>query len=420
MKRATGDFSDKTQFDYLYDALAQKYPGIKNCDGKNTMFQFVTTPIAADWSITNMASAYDLVNSVPANLDGFYVNGASHVDDSVKTLYNFVKPNTGEDIPQYREYLKQYNAIMANIGSLREQARGVYMIWAKQNTDQSSGVTPTFNTWLASDDGYEWNARINIQKTNAANIQAVMNNIIASMLDPQLTEAKSAFNTDTMDVSYPGASAAITVPRVSIDGDLAGDVNRWVSQTTPDFDVRINAQQTITSPWKTTYDTKVTQQCWKTKVDVKVNTSRIINDMSYELRVTAIGLESYPITRGTWYSGSYVNTGVPLIDGGDVSSYTFFSDTGSLHLIPTNILVMYKPEITLTISKDTYTEQLGTYADLDIDWMDVFGFRLDVGVNGKLAPVENGDGTMTITFSSPENAAPQIVGITSQVLYLSD
>jgi hypothetical protein len=265
-------FEEQSHFDYLYDALAQRYPGIRNADGRHSLFQFVTTPIAADWNANDLSSAHHLVNSVPANLDGFYVKGESF--------------------------------------------------------DET---------------------------------------------------AKNTFNSD------------------SISGDLEGDLLRWKSQTTPEFDVRINENQRITAPWITTNDTEVRGQCWKTGVSVNVNTGRILRDPNYELRLSAIGLESYRINRDHQFDDSYARP--------------------DMHLILTDILVMYKPQISLTMSVDTYREQLGYYGDTEIGWIEIFGFRLEVGRDGRLSPVHNYDGTITLTFASPEDAVPQIAGVTSQVLY---
>jgi hypothetical protein len=271
MIRSNRGFEEKSHYDYLYDAFAQKFPGIRNSDGRHSLFQFITTPIAADWNTNNLSSAHHIVNSVPANLNGFYVKGKSF--------------------------------------------------------DET---------------------------------------------------ASNALNS------------------VSIGGDLEEDLLRWKSQTTPEFDVRINENQRITAPWRTTNDTKLTTQCWKTSVGVKVNTARIINDVSYELRLSAIGLESYCINRDRQF------------DDFDVSP--------DMHLIPTDILVMYKPQISLTMSVDTYREQLEYYGDAEIGWIEIFGFRLVVGRNGRLAPTQNFGGTIILTFTSPEDAVPQIVGVTSRVL----
>jgi hypothetical protein len=266
------EFGERTQFDYLYDAFAQRFPSIRIADGRHSLFQFVTTPIAADWNANDLSSTHHIVNSVPANLDGFYVKGKSF--------------------------------------------------------DET---------------------------------------------------AKNTFNSD------------------SISGDLEGDLLRWKSQTTLEFDVRINENQRITAPWETPNDTIIPIQCWKTNVGVNVNTGRILRDPNYELRLSAIGLESYRINRDRQFDDSDVNP--------------------DMHLIPTEILVMYKPQISLTMSIDTYREQLGAYADTEFGWIEIFGFRLEVGYDGRFSATQNYDGTITLTFTSPENAAPQIVGVTSRVLY---
>ncbi|MDF2986045.1 MAG: hypothetical protein K0R50_1555 [Eubacterium sp.] len=76
---------------------------------------------------------------------------------------------------------------------------------------------------------------------------------------------------------------------------------------------------------------------------------------------------------------------------------------------------MYKPTITLTVSTQTYKQQFVANANLDIDWIELIGFRFKFNGLASLQPVDNGDNTVTLTFRSPDNAVPQILGVTSKV-----
>lgn len=145
-------------------------------------------------------------------------------------------------------------------------------------------------------------------------------------------------------------------------GYLAGDFSRWMSykEGENDFSVDINASKKIVHPWKTTYETKVTQKCFSTSVEVNVDTSRIISDIHYNLKYKAVGLNSYNIERGKWYRSAYVDPSVQFYPAAGVNTYriergrwfdsgfvntsvrlmesdmreTFFGKNGSLHPNP--------------------------------------------------------------------------------------
>jgi len=414
------NFSDKTQFDYLYDALAQKYPGIKNTDGRNTMFQFVTTPTSADWANGNDARAYNMANAVSKNLDGFYVHGDA-LDTSYIHLIQTVKPKSGDDNPRYREVCRIIGALQEEMTSIRNNAISDYNVWKANNSSATTGISDlTFNEWLLDDfGGSSWQMKIDQQKFKI-NDYIKEQKAILSTMDRALTDALDRIDDakmDKMTISLNGQNAT-TVPKLTVGGDLAADKARWLQ--TPkgqyEFDVSINAAETITSPWKTLYDTKVDKSCFKLSIKTEVNTSRIIMDKSYNLNFRAVGINSYDVTRGKWYSPDFVRPDIQLVDGAAVTNDYFFSGSGVLHMIPNNILVMYRPEIELTISTDCYKETLSAYSDVNISWIEIFGFRMNFGAAGKLQPISKGD-KVVIKIYSPENAVPQLVGVTSTVVY---
>lgn len=180
----------------------------------------------------------------------------------------------------------------------------------------------------------------------------------------------------------------------------------------------INSDSVIESLWKTVYSTQVVQTCWKTSVETKVDTFRIITDNHYNLKVQAVGVQGYQVTRGRWYNPAFVTPDAQIVQGAtSLTNDSFFGLSGCLHLIPETIFVMYKPTITLTVSSKTYKQQFEANASLDIDWIELIGFRFSFKGLASLQPVENGDNTVTLTFRSPDNAAPQILGVTSKVVF---
>jgi hypothetical protein len=135
------------------------------------------------------------------------------------------------------------------------------------------------------------------------------------------------------------------------------------------------------------------------------------------LRYTAVGINSYQITHEKWFDADYVNPSVQLIEGLQVTPDTFFGKNGTLHLIPIEVLVMYKPNIEVTISTQCYKDIFSRYEDQKVNVLNLFGYKLRVGASGKLEPIAGTNDTVTLNFPGSALPTPQIVGVISQVLY---
>jgi|GEM_PF-5216879 len=407
-------FENKTQFDYLYDALAQKYPGLVAKNSDSSVFQFSQMPIAANWITGNDQTAYDIANGVPLNLDGFYVKG-DQLDTSYSTLIRSLKPKLGDDNSDYKKLKILSDDLTNQFQVIADNANKAYYIWAANNTN-ANGTVSSKSEWLNDPlGGKSWGDKINNIQKQVDEVSNEMSEILKSM-DAALSDTLANLGTDTMPISRGGA--AVKVPSVTIGGNLPGDKLRWdgYAKGQYDFEVVINADSVIESPWKTVYSTQVVQKCWSTSIETKVDTFRIITDNHYNLKVQAVGIQGYQITRGRWYTPVFVTPDAQIVQGAtSLTNDSFFGLNGCLHMIPESILVMYKPTITLTISSQTYKQQFEANANLDINWIEMIGFRFSFKGLASLQPVDNGDNTVTLTFRSPDNAVPQIVGVTSKV-----
>lgn len=411
------DFGKKSQFEFLYDSLAQKYPGLVNAGDGAFVFQFSQMPIAASWIRGTDENAYAISNSVPADLGGFYVPGDA-LDSAYSTLIKSIKPKNFDDNQTYRKRLIQVADLRNNMIKVRDDAYKDYYTWAANNQEPDGTASKTFDKWLGDPfGGSVWGDKLNDINAQVKEINNEMAAILKAM-DAGLSDAIAALDTDTMPISRGGS--AIQVPAVTINGDLANDKTRWDSYKDNEFDfeVEITKDSVIKYPWKTVYDTKVKQKCFNTSVETKVNVSRIITDAHYELSFKAVGLQGYQISRGKWYNSAFVDPNIELVEGvAGLTKDSFFGLNGSLHLIPETILVMYKPNIQLTISEEVYKQEFASKADADLDWIDLFSFRFEFDSIASLKPVKNANNTRTLTFESPLNASPQIIGITSKVAY---
>ncbi|MDF2986046.1 MAG: hypothetical protein K0R50_1556 [Eubacterium sp.] len=269
-------FEKSTQFDYLYDALSQKFPGLVAKSSETSVFQFSQVPVAANWVTGNDQIAYDIANIVPLNLDGFYVKG-DQLDTSYSTLIRSLKPKLGDDNPDYKRLKVLSDDLTNQFQVIADGANKAYYIWVSDNTNPN-GTVATKSEWLNDPlGGKSWGNKINNIQNQIDEVNSEMADILKTM-DAALSETLANLGSDTMSISRGGA--AIKVPSITIGGNLSGDKLRWDSYTKGqyDFDVTINSDSVIESPWKTIYSTQVVQSCWKTSIETKVDTFRIITD----------------------------------------------------------------------------------------------------------------------------------------------
>lgn len=406
------DYAGKTPFEYLYDALARRYPGLAATE-KGTVFQFCTAPIAADWVTRNDLNAYHHCNTVPANLDGFYVPG-SNLDASYSTFIKSLKPEDADDNPLYNNKLKALNDLIDEQTAVTNKANAAYQVWAANNKNPDGTVVENKTVWLQDPmGGQSWGERLKLIQDRVRLLNQEMADILKAMESP-LADAVFSLNRYMMNISDGGTP--YQVPSVSIGGDFAADRRRWddYPEDQYDFDVRIDKSTMIQHPWPTVTKATVTRDSGG-RIDLAtINTSPIIPDANYSLRITAKGLQGYQITRAPWYKDALVQPDAEIVPGAGVCNDTFFGAEGCLHLIPETIFVMYKPSFELTIPTNTYRQEFEANA-AGITSMDFLSFHFNLGNLHSLYSMPNADNTTTITLRSQADAVPQILGVASQL-----
>jgi hypothetical protein len=404
--------NELTQFDYLFNALANKFPGIASASGGASLFQFATSPIAATWETNEDAKAYELASRGSANLTGFYVPG-DRLDVAYGDLVLSIEQPSVEANEQYKTLAGEEEDINREFKAKAAEANTAYLQWAAVHTKPDGTPQMKEVEWLTSPTGgISWSRQLEGLSTALAKKRAAMVKIAESLEGPLAAAQKAALE-DKVKIG------PLSYSQASIGGQLATDMRRWnkAKEGEYEFDVVLEGGRTITYPWRTLYKTEVHQNCWSTSASVHVNTSRIIEDEHYSLRVSAVGLESYPISRGQWYDPNFVNPNERIASGSPFDTDTFFGPEGTLHLVPELLLVMYKPTYRLTVSDTVYKQEFEANADADIDWIDLFGSRFKFDGLASLLPEKQANSTTTITFASPVEASPQIIGVFSKVCW---
>lgn len=404
----TDDFARQTQFDYLYNGIKERLPGLFS-DDKQTIFQFMEMPIEANWTVGNHSIAVDLADSVPAKLGGFYARGAGRVTLAYESLLMSMYQAIGDKNGEYRKLKDLVITEYQRLNVAINKAKVAYQAWRQQNLDAKLSLSE----WLENDieaeafkDEIE-ELRKSIKKKNSQCER------IEGALGQALTIAQDKLRSDTVLLEN-----GKVVPRTVIGGSLQDDIARWKSAKDRgefDLNVTINKDQHIATPWHTTVkaDTHAAS-CHAPELNSYVNMKRVLLDQHYSLNVKAVGLQGYSITRGDWYNDTFVKSDQKLPEGASLKTEDFFGKDGSLHLIPTAILVMYHPVIELTISTKTFVEEIENNTRLKAypGPLMLFGLNFDVSASLKMG-VKEKDETTTMTIIPPENQPAQILGVTS-------
>lgn len=407
-------FSDQSQFNYLFDALAKKYPGLADADGVTSTFQFSELPMEATWVLGYDSDAYNLANATSLRLDGYFAPG-TNLANAYQDYVLSIKPNAGSDNPDYQAASRKVNAANDALTAKASLAIGAYKVFIANNPQQPMSYSQWLGDPNCGGDGY---ADALGQLRTTRNDQAKLMTEIIAAVDVPLAAAQKAVNpwSETMLISEGGTNR--TVPLVTLGGNLASDHANWLTYPPGqyDFDVTINASDVVTSPWKTTYDTETSASCFHVSTTVNIDSKRIINDTHYKLQVTAVGANTYPIQRGEWFRSDLIIPTTQIVQGSVFTNDSFFGYAGALHLIPGQVFVLYRPSIVLTMSTNVYTEEVHGAVTAGFDWVDIFGFHFDMSGGASLTTI--GDAvTTTLTISAPQAQAPQIVGVQSKVAW---
>jgi hypothetical protein len=405
-----------SQWDYLYNAVVSRYPGLAPANG--AFFQFSAAPNAATWVTPEDANAYGTADAVSASLGAFYIPTGSF-SSAYASLIRSIRPATGDSNPDYLAIQQKLEDQEDKYTALITAATAAFHVANANNPGPNGTNSESFTKWMSDPfGGASWGDQVMAIRAAIAEDNKELAAILVS-IDAALGTAVAALSTDTMNISTGGS--AVQVPRTTIGGTLAGDKERWDVYPPGKFDFDsgpMNSETVVTGPWQTVVTTTVSHgSCGSTTVSQNIDTSRIVTDEHFSLRVQAVGFEGYTIKRGQWYDETFVDPKMQIVQGAGVTNDTFFGLNGSLHMIPDQVIVMYRPTISLTVSTQCYKEEIEANATVSTGgFTNLFGFQFQFqGIHG-LNPVGD-DVTTTVTFPSPDDSVPQILGVISKSAY---
>lgn len=188
---------------------------------------------------------------------------------------------------------------------------------------------------------------------------------------------------------------------MSLDGDLAADLESWKKGEGNPLDITITRSTKIDHQWRIAAGGDVEVYGFNISGSGEVVDKQLVDD-KYALHIGYEAMRAYHMTRGrNWWNGGLV--GVYNSDATDfVSPYTratfFDPKKGLLNLIPSTVVVGYQYTLELTISRQNYRE-----FKIDVEGKGGFSygpFTLNANIQFQKTDIDETNDTATITYRS--------------------
>lgn len=284
--------------------------------------------------------------------------------------------------------------------------------------------SPLAANWVKGNDIYAYNlankvsANVNGFYTPASgSLISAYSSLLYSLAPNEASRrAISEFNNVKYHSNYLKLDGEIvSLPTISIDGDLGKDLALWQKYLPDEYDVDITIsnipQVTFFSDGLDTLPTlKRCKYDFNSEHDTKTEKNAI--ERYYKFRVKIKGFRSYFITFGGWFSApmaNFQNKHVPAMSASNQKLF-FGKKHGSLHVIPSQVWVIYQPKVELTLNKDFYDKLNVQRSKLDLNLRHTLG-----GVTSSLKKnsEQENNNNITLTYVSPTLQGPIILGVTS-------
>ncbi|MFT5970085.1 MAG: hypothetical protein ACI8ZO_000590 [Flavobacteriales bacterium] len=413
------DFASKSMWEYLADGMIKNWPSLQD-KSKNTVFQFTGQPVPAIWTSGLDYGAWTLANIVPANLDGYYIQSTNLVARAYKDFISSIAPSNFQRNAQYQQYQVELSNLADLYKTTVADAENSYNQFVERYPNISEGMG--YFTWLSK--GGTAGPSYSLKFSNIESQQAVVTSEIGEFMksvDFSLSEAQLAVNdlTNLQKFSFGGVSQEGLV--TSLD-ELTSYRAKWANRpagSAPDLNVTINKDTVQKGSWHKVVHTSVKRKCLSISTHTDIDTSRVLLDTKFSINIQAVGANTFRINRGSWFDASWLSaSNVRFPEGSRFTMNDFFGENGSLHLVPTRALVIYKPKVTITISTETYTQTVQKSFDASAS-ISLFGANFSLAAGVKNIVKDGPENTKVITLDSYSGveASPLLFGMSSQSFY---
>lgn len=404
----------------IYDALRKA--GVAIATGPNAQFQFVTTPTIAAFMSDVPYYADLLGNFASADLGPVFTRGVSSISDAYYDFINSLEfPNPTED-PKYRKLLVLMQNLVAQLDTINQDSVGGYLAFVAN--PQKRAAFPEIKNltdWLASGPagGKRFQQEIDALQAQLSNVNQQLIPFLTGSAASTAKAIANAATSNMVTVSIPSSGGQTKkVYAQSIAPPLGPLLRQWIDgDESNSVLVSIDANSKFSGNWfvqgggSTGFSTGIFG--FLSEGEATYN-KQVEADAKFQLTLSVQANSTFTITReGGWFDGTLLaqNPTGPWVSR---TADTYFGSRGSLKLVPSQILVSYGTNVTLTLSESTMTmvkQQAEVSAGLLIG-----PFFLGAETLGTSTTVSNADGSQTLTTKSTDNNA-YVTGYLSQSFY---
>lgn len=411
---------NRGSYEHLMSALVKEFPDLGN-EGKQKVFQFVATPMEANWLDAVDYNLFQLMDTVPAERNGFYVGSNSRVSNAyIDYLYSLASMDIRES-DTYRRLQDQAETKYRMLQNEENNLKSVYIRETKKTLSAPEDMK-MYRDWLETQSGLyaplELENYLELRK-EYKELKNKMRMEIEKRNRP-LRKAIDAAEAEEnkMRVTVKGENPLeMKVPQYTISGSLQEMIRSGDNRRKDDYcyKIEMNSEDVVEGRWKSEYGLNAFGGFLGLFAKGTTEMTQLLYDEKYKLTVQLKEAGTYNIQRGEWYQDHFVNSGKELDGGAMFKKEDFFGEKGSLQLIPASFFVVYRPKIQLTISRDVYKRKLhSSFVGNTI--LTIFGMAM--GFAGSYRQELEGSEELVIDFENQEFTKPQIIGVTSMKKYM--
>lgn len=205
------------------------------------------------------------------------------------------------------------------------------------------------------------------------------------------------------------ASALSQMENASADVacDLNADIERWKSLQTPMLNVHVDSSIPCDNDWTRLYNGQG-----------GAGFSTILNGPC-RYTFTAQGLGVYTVQRGRWYRERFVTPTFPIAEGGNLTTADFFGRGGTLQHVTYRVVVVWKPQVILTLPREALPAFLPGANSLEENQHPAGILGLDFNfLQVQILPAANGMDDDNFSLLLPGGEPLQLWGIQSATHYM--
>lgn len=404
----------------LYDAF--QAAGITIPTSASSQFQFVTTPTVAAWTDEDELYYADFYGNYPSSALGpVFVRSVGTISDAYFDFVNSLEYPDPSTNPEYRSLVAEQNNLNGELGDAKQNASTAYQAWVANGGPATFPAIQNYTDWLASGPagGQEYANQI-------ASLQAQLDNVNQQLVpfltgsDAAIAQAVSnAATTNMVTTAIPDSGQTKKVYVQSISPDLATLLQGWLDgEKSNAVTVQLTGSSSSSGDWYVQGEAAAGFAAFFGVVtEGKVSYSdQVEQDAAYQCDLSVQALSTFGIARSQWFDGSLLEE-YPDGPWSGKTADQYFGPNGTLKLVPSEILVSFGLQMTLTLSESTMstvTQQWKTATGVLVG-----PFFFGSEAVSKASVVSNEDGTQTVTISSDDNL-PYVVGYLSQSFYNGD